>query len=312
MEKNLFGDSIISPKPFLKWAGGKSQLIDEIITIFPEEIIQSKYIENYFEPFLGGGALFFYLKSYFKIKKSYINDINPDLILTYRVIQKYPKKLIIQLKEIKMEYLELNGEDRKEFFFKVRDDYNKKGKNFDYLSVSDESIERAKQLIFLNKTCFNGLYRVNANGEFNVPMGKYKNPAIFEEENIKDVSKALKNTVICNGSFEELGEFIDDNSLVYFDPPYRPLTDSASFTSYTKALFNDYNQIQLAEFCKLIDKKGSKFILSNSDPKNANEEDNFFDDLYECFTIKRVPAKRMINSNGNKRGSINELLIKNF
>ena len=153
---------------------------------------------------------------------------------------------------------------------------------------------------------------MNANGEFNVPMGKYKNPAIFEEENIKDVSKALKNTVICNGSFEELGEFIDDNSLVYFDPPYRPLTDSASFTSYTKALFNDYNQIQLAEFCKLIDKKGSKFILSNSDPKNANEEDNFFDDLYECFTIKRVPAKRMINSNGNKRGSINELLIKNF
>lgn len=312
MEKNLFGDSIISPKPFLKWAGGKSQLIDEIIAIFPEEIIQSKYIENYFEPFLGGGALFFYLKSYFKIKKSYINDINPDLILTYRVIQKCPKKLIIQLKEIKMEYLELNGEDRKEFFFKVRDDYNKKGKNFDYLSVSDESIERAKQLIFLNKTCFNGLYRVNANGEFNVPMGKYKNPAIFEEENIKNVSKALKNTVICNGSFEELGEFIDDNSLVYFDPPYRPLTDSASFTSYTKSLFNDYNQIQLAEFCKLIDKKGSKFILSNSDPKNANEEDNFFDDLYECFTIKRVPAKRMINSNGNKRGSINELLIKNF
>lgn len=312
MEKNLFGDSIISPKPFLKWAGGKSQLIDEIIAIFPEEIIQSKYIENYFEPFLGGGALFFYLKSYFKIKKSYINDINPDLILTYRVIQKYPKKLIIQLKEIKMEYLELNGEDRKEFFFKVRDDYNKKGKNFDYLSVSDESIERAKQLIFLNKTCFNGLYRVNANGEFNVPMGKYKNPAIFEEENIKDVSKALKNTIICNGPFEELGEFIGDNSLVYFDPPYRPLTDSASFTSYTKSRFNDDNQIQLAEFCRSIDKKCSKFILSNSDPKNANKEDNFFDELYEGFDIKRVQAKRMINRDKTKRGSINELLIKNF
>lgn len=312
MEKNLFGDSIISPKPFLKWAGGKSQLIDEIIAIFPEEIIQSKYIENYFEPFLGGGALFFYLKSYFKIKKSYINDINPDLILTYRVIQKCPKKLIIQLKEIKMEYLELNGEDRKEFFFKVRDDYNKKGKNFDYLSVSDESIERAKQLIFLNKTCFNGLYRVNANGEFNVPMGKYKNPAIFEEENIKDVSKALKNTIICNGPFEELGEFIGDNSLVYFDPPYRPLTDSASFTSYTKSRFNDDNQIQLAEFCRSIDKKCSKFILSNSDPKNANKEDNFFDELYEGFDIKRVQAKRMINRDKTKRGSINELLIKNF
>lgn len=312
MEKNLFGDSIISPKPFLKWAGGKSQLIDEIIAIFPEEIIQSKYIENYFEPFLGGGALFFYLKSYFKIKKSYINDINPDLILTYRVIQKCPKKLIIQLKEIKMEYLELNGEDRKEFFFKVRDDYNKKGKNFDYLSVSDESIERAKQLIFLNKTCFNGLYRVNANGEFNVPMGKYKNPAIFEEENIKDVSKALKNTIICNGPFEELGEFIGNNSLVYFDPPYRPLTDSASFTSYTKSRFNDDNQIQLAEFCRSIDKKCSKFILSNSDPKNANKEDNFFDELYEGFDIKRVQAKRMINRDKTKRGSINELLIKNF
>lgn len=312
MQKTLYGDSIISPKPFLKWAGGKTQLIDEIISIFPEDIKKSKTIEKYFEPFIGGGALFFFLKTNFKIKNAYINDINSDLILTYRVIQKSPKKLISQLNEIKKGYLKLNEKKRKEFFFEVRKDYNEKGHDFDYSKISNESVERAKQLIFLNKTGFNGLYRVNSKGEFNVPAGRYKNPAIFDEQNILDVSDALKNTTLLNGSFYEVEELIDENSLVYLDPPYRPITDSSSFTSYAKSSFNDENQIQLAKFCERINEKGSRFILSNSDPKNTDENDNFFDDLYKNFTIKRILAKRMINSDKDGRGAINELLIRNF
>lgn len=312
MQKTLFGNEIIEAKPFLKWAGGKSQLIPEIELRLPSEIIKNKVIEEYFEPFIGGGALFFYLMSNYDVKKSYISDINEDLIVAYNTIKNSHKELIKQLKEFKSTYLSLNHEDRKIMYYEIRDKFNCLKENFDYDNYSKEHIIRTSYLIFLNKTCFNGLYRVNGDGNFNVPMGKYKNPLICDENNLTAISYILKDTTIVNVSYLESEKYISDKSFVYLDPPYRPISNSASFTSYTKSNFNDENQKELAEYYKRISKKGAKAILSNSDPKNENKDDNFFDDLYNDFSIDRVYAKRFINSNKNKRGPITEILVRNY
>ena len=174
------------------------------------------------------------------------------------------------------------------------------------------NIEKAALMIFLNKTCFNGLYRVNKKGLFNVPMGAYKNPMICDERNLRAVSKKLQNVTIVCGDYRKSLDFIDNKTFVYFDPPYRPITDTASFTAYTENLFNDDEQIELAKFVELIHKKGAKVVVSNSDPKNANTDDNFFDDIYSSHKIKRVEATRIINCNSEARGKIKELLISNF
>lgn len=174
------------------------------------------------------------------------------------------------------------------------------------------NIEKAALMIFLNKTCFNGLFRVNKKGLFNVPMGAYKNPLICDEENLKAVSDGLKKVTVVYGDYRESAYFIDENTFVYFDPPYRPITDTASFTAYTENLFDDEKQIELAHFVDDMDKKGAKIVISNSDPKNSNTEDDFFDNIYSAHKIKRVEATRMINCNGEARGKIKELLISNF
>ena len=307
----------IKVTPFLKWVGGKSQLINTIELRFPEEIRSSKVIENYVEPFIGGGALFFYLMSNYDVKKSYISDTNEDLIVAYNVIQKNPIDLIDKLKELKSEFMPLNHEKRKEVYYRVREEFNKSKDNLVYYNCSDEYSEEhtlhAAYLIFLNKTCFNGIYRVNSNGYFNVPMGRYKNPLIFDENNIKNISKVIKKTTIVNGSYRDSYKHITSDSLVYFDPPYRPITET-SFTNYTKSSFNDTNQEDLADFYKKVSskKKGAKLILSNSDPKNRDDSDNFFDDLYSDYKIERVWAKRYVNRDGNNRGPIKEILIMNY
>ena len=167
-------------------------------------------------------------------------------------------------------------------------------------------------MIFLNKTCFNGLCRVNKKGLFNVPMGAYKNPLICDEKNLRAVSEKLQNVKIVCGDYRKSAEFIDEHTFVYFDPPYRPLTETASFTAYTENLFNDEEQIELAEFVESMHKKGAKVVVSNSDPKNSNTEDDFFDKIYSAHKIKRVEATRMINCNSEARGKIKELLISNF
>ncbi len=305
-------DNNLGAKPFLKWAGGKSQLLTTIEDKFPDEIKKSRKIDKYFEVFVGGGALYFHLMNNYDIKESYIYDINKELILTYNVIKNNPKELIELLSDLKAEYVPLEPDDRKEYYLNIRTKFNEDLKTFDFDNYSDEHITRASYIIFMNKTCFNGLFRLNRHGEFNVPHGKYKNPLICDEKNIKAVSKTLKNTHIINGNYDVSEELIDDNSLVYMDPPYRPLSKHSSFTTYAGFEFTDEHQIELGEFYKRISDKGAKAILSNSDPKNEDVNDNFFDDLYKDFTINRVQAKRSINSNGKKRGAISEILVTNY
>jgi len=291
-------------KPFIKWAGGKGQLLKEISKFYPF----NNEITKYAEPFIGGGAVLIDILSKYDLKEIYISDINSDLVNTYVIVRDNVEELIELLSKYQAEYVPLNEEARKEYFYAKRDRFNEIKKE----EICSNRTEKAALMIFLNKTCFNGLYRVNRNGLFNVPMGSYKNPLICDSENLKEVSEKLKTVQIVNTRYSNSIDFIDENTFVYIDPPYRPLNQTSSFTSYTENEFNDEDQIALAEFVREIDKKGAKVLVSNSDPKNTNPEDNFFDDLYSGFNINRVYATRMINSKSSGRGKITELLISNF
>ncbi|MEY8000927.1 DNA adenine methylase [Clostridium sp. Mt-5] len=293
-------------RPFLKWAGGKTQLLDEIIKELPVDI---KQYRRYVEPFVGAGAVFFYFLENNYFEEYIINDINSKLINLYKVIRDKPEDLIVEIQGLKTKYLELDTKERKKLFYEIRTNFNN----------NCSSIKLASYFIFLNKTCFNGLYRENSKGNFNVPFGKYKNPSFFDEIQLRKISRLLnlKNSnggfkiKILNKDFSELKEYIDANTFVYCDPPYRPVT-VGGFTSYNKSNFNDKSQILLRDFYKLMDAKGAKVMLSNSDPKNLDEKDTFFDELYSNFNIKKVYSKRNINSVGNRRGKITELLIINY
>ena len=304
-------------RPFLKWAGGKNQLLEQIDRYLPKEL-KSGIISKYFEPFIGGGALLFFIGSKYSITVSQslpeynINDINEEIILAYKTIQKSPEGLISELDKLQSNYLVSKENDRKKMFYDMRNEFNDKRRHIDFSTYSENWIERTAQIIFLNKTCFNGLFRVNKKGEFNVPFGKYKNPRILDDDNLRKVSKLLKRTQINCGDFKSFTDVIDHNSFVYFDPPYRPLNQTSSFTSYSTNSFEDDEQIRLCNYFKILDEKGAKLMLSNSDPKNIDSEDNFFDDYYRDFNIYRVPARRAINANGNRRGEINELIITNY
>ena len=299
-------------KPFLKWAGGKTQLLNDLEKQLPFKIKDTKIIKNYIEPFIGGGAFFFYLMNNYKIEKALISDVNKEIIIGYLTIKNNHIELIENLRKIQNNYLAKTEDERKEYYYQIRTKYNKIIPTFNYHKYDDSWIIRASQLIFLNKTCFNGLFRQNKKGEFNVPSGKYKNPKICDEVNIIAVNKALQNTEIKICDFADTQKFVNAETLVYLDPPYRPLTNSSSFTSYSKEGFNDDDQIRLSKYYKELDKIGADLILSNSDPKNHNPNDNFFDNLYNKFSIQRVRATRMINSNAQKRGQINEIIIANY
>jgi len=298
-------------KPFLKWAGGKTQLLNDLEKQLPIRIKDTKIIKNYIEPFIGGGAFFFYLMNNYKIEKSLISDVNKEIIVGYLTIKNNHIELIENLRKIQSNYLAKTEGERKEYYYQIRNEYNKNILTFNYQEYNSSWIVRASQLIFLNKTCFNGLFRQNKKGEFNVPSGKYKNPKICDDINIIAVNKALENTEIKICDFAETQRFVDAETLVYLDPPYRPLSNSSSFTSYSKEGFSDDDQIRLFKYYKELDEIGANLILSNSDPKNHNENDNFFDNLYNKFSIQRVKATRMINSNAQKRGQINEIIIAN-
>lgn len=289
-------------KPFIKWVGGKTQLIESIDKVLPKDFKNQTNL-TYIEPFVGGGAvLFWILQKYPNIKRAVINDINPDLTTTYKIIKTIPKELIIELRSISSEYLPLSEEKRKEYYLSKRDRFNTK---------SLDPIENSALFIFLNRTCFNGLYRVNSRGLFNVPFGKYANPKICDEQTILVDSELLQKVEILTGDFEATLKHVGENNFFYFDPPYKPLSETSSFNSYTKEEFNDKEQIRLSEFCQRIDLMGYGFALSNSDVKGKNPHDNFFDDLYNQFDINRVFATRMVNANANKRGELTELLITN-
>ncbi|MDD1695716.1 MAG: DNA adenine methylase [Methanoregula sp.] len=298
-------------RPFLKWAGGKTQLLGELDKRLPEEI-QTGEITRYAEPFIGGGAFFLSLSQKYSFEQCMICDANEELILTYKVIKKSVKQLIKNLETIESEYLSKDEKDRELMYYKIRDDFNRKLSEINFRRFNSEWIVRAAWIIFLNHTCYNGLFRVNRKGEFNVPFGKYKNPEICKENNLNDTSSLLKTTRIVSGDFSCCRRFVDDTSFVYLDPPYRPINQTSSFTSYSKEGFFDSDQVRLVNFFKEIDKKGAKIMLSNSDPQNHNPSDSFFDDHFSDYTIERVPAKRTINSVGAGRGKINELIITNY
>ncbi len=297
-------------KPFVKWVGGKTQLIPELERQLPKDF--GNWGEAvYVEPFVGGGAMLFWmLQKFSNIEKAYINDINPQLITTYRAVRNNPDELLTRLEKLQEEYLALDDEQRREYYLLKREQFNTQKDLFNDNSLND--IDVASLLIFLNRTCFNGLYRVNSKGYFNVPHGRYNNPKICDEPTIMADSRLLQKVEIMCGDFSETKEYASSNSLFYIDPPYKPLSETSSFNSYSKEDFDDNEQIRLCEFCKQIEQKGARFILSNSDLKGKNPDDNFFDDLYVSFSIKRVFATRMVNANPEKRGKLTELMVSNF
>jgi DNA adenine methylase len=299
-------------KPFLKWAGGKKQLLMEFNERLPNHLKENNIIQRYVEPFVGGGAMFFYLKKHYIIKESILLDINRELVMAYQVIKRDHKTLTSMLEDIEEDHLNMGEDGRKENYYRIRDIYNGELMGFDFENYNNQWIERTGYLIFMNKTCFNGLFRQNKKGEFNVPFGLYKNPKICDASNIELVNQALKDTEIICADFKDSEIYIKPETLVYLDPPYRPLTTTSKFTNYSKDGFNDVDQINLATFFKNLDKIGAYLMLSNSDPKNEDINDNFFDKLYTGYNINRVPAKRNINRDASGRGVINELIIRNY
>lgn len=292
--------------PIIKWVGGKGQLLDEISRKYPAGL--GTTIKSYVEPFVGGGAVLFDLLGKYNFEHVYISDTNAELINLYCQVRDHAEEVISLLKKYEAAFLPLNDEGRKAYYYDRRDEFNE-------LIVSGQSknsLIAAALFVFLNRTCFNGLYRVNGKGLFNVPMGAYKNPRICDEENLRRVSKALQNVEICCADYKESKKYIDENSLVYLDPPYRPLNITSSFTSYTENGFGDKDQIELAGFVQELSQLKASVILSNSDPKNSDENDNFFDDLYKKQKIFRVAASRMINSKAESRGKISEILVCNY
>ena len=290
---------MVKLKPFIKWAGGKGKLLPQIRQMYPQGL--GKTITKYAEPFVGGGAVLFDIISTYRLEQIYISDINKNLINTYNTVKNNHKELIEILSYIETQYLSLNADMQKKFYYLKRDEYNN--------MYNTCNIQKAALLIFLNKTCFNGLYRVNKNNMFNVPAGKYKNPKIYSIENISAISEALKYIDIIAESYTNVYEFADEKTFIYFDPPYRPLTNTSSFTAYTDNNFGDKEQISLAEFIEKIEKKGTYILLSNSDPHNIDNSDMFFDNLYCKKKINRIYAPRMINSKGNNRDYISSSLI---
>ncbi len=298
-------------KPFLKWAGGKSQLLDKLQQFYPSEL-KNGTMTNYYEPFIGGGAVFFDVAQRYKIKSAFLTDINPELILTYLVIQNDVFKLIDNLYSMEANYLKLDEKSRLEHYYRVRNSFNQNMPTINFAKYNDNWILRAAQIIFLNKTCFNGLFRFNQKGEFNVPVGRYVNPKILDCQNLVSVSEILQIAEIKNSNFEIIEKEIKNNSFVYFDPPYRPISKTSGFTSYSRFKFDDDEQRQLAGLFHRLNEKGIKQMLSNSDPKNSDPADNFFDEIYRDFNIIRVPARRMINSNAGKRSALNEIIVTNY
>lgn len=266
--------------PIVKWVGGKRQLMFELLKNMP------KAYNRYFEPFIGGGALFFELQS----ENAYISDINEELINLYFVVRDNVCALIKDLGKHKIS---------KDYFLEIRNI----DRTNEYTKLSD--IERASRFIYLNRTCFNGMYRVNSQGQFNVPFGHYKNPRIIDESNLLNCSELLKKTEIRCADFSEILTKVQKDDFVYLDPPYVPLNETSSFTSYTKDGFDIDMQFKLRDVCDELDNKGVKFLLSNSDTKLVNE-------LYENYCIKKVFASRQINANADGRGKITEVLVRNY
>lgn len=290
-------------KPFIKWVGGKNQLIEQLNALLPADF--DKWEDAvYIEPFVGGGAMLFYiLQRYTNIHHAVINDINSDLATCYRTIRDMPEELIKSLQKLEDTFLALPNEERKSLYLTIRDRYNQKGHT---------PVENTTMFLFMNRTCFNGLYRVNKKGKFNVPFGRYAHPKICDAETIRRDSQLLQSVEILNGDFTASLAYAKGPTLFYFDPPYRPLTQTSSFTDYSQQSFDDEDQIRLKKFCDQVHEAGHHFMLSNSDGKAKEETDDFLDNLYHAYEIERVWASRSINCNPNKRGKLSEIVVHNY
>lgn len=310
LEKVEYFKDTENAKPFMKWAGGKTQLLLQLNAMLPAKI-KANAIKTYIEPFVGGGAMFFNLQNMYDFENVILLDINPELVITYNVIKNNVEELIVGLKQISEKYKKLSKEEQAEFYYKIRDEYNSFDKSVDANKYDSSFIRRACLTIFLNRTCFNGLFRVNSKKLFNVPMGKYANPTICDEENLINVSKALKNATILQADFSVIEQYVNKDTFIYFDPPYRPISKTSAFNSYSDGEFNDDEQKRLKEIFDVCSSKGALEMLSNSDPTNY-VADPFFDDLYSDYNIHRINATRIINSNASKRGEVRELLITNY
>lgn len=282
----LYSKLKVGPRPIVKWVGGKGQLLNQFQPLFPKDF------NNYFEPFLGGGAVFFHLHP----KKAYLNDLNQKLISALESIQTDPEGVIKILENLQDEFHSRDLLKQKELFYFLRNKFN---------FEKNHKLEKAAILIFLNKTCFNGMYRENSRGEFNTPFGSYKNPTILDEDNVLAVSDALRNVQLTSLPFENAVEKAKKGDFIYFDPPYHPLTKTANFTGYNENNFGEDDQIRLSEVFRDLDKRGCKIMLSNSDTK-------FVKSLYEGFRIGKVLANRQINCKATGRGKIKELVIMNY
>jgi len=288
MTKRISSISNVKYQPFIKWVGGKRGLLSQILPLIP------KNFNNYFEPFVGGGALFFELYSlgHLKDKNIYLFDINSELINAYNMVKNNPTLLINELKVFKKKH-------SKEFYYEVR----AWDREDDYLDIDE--LLRATRFIYLNKTCFNGLYRVNKKNQHNVPIGNYKNPNICDAEVIYNASDALQNATIMNTSYKDVLKYVSKDDFVYFDPPYYPLTETSSFTSYSEFDFLENEQFELFELFEALSEKNINVLHSNSDTE-------FIKDLYIKHKIKKIQANRFINSKSSGRGKINEVLIENL
>lgn len=290
--------------PFVKWVGGKRQIITDIINNLPLNIYSN--INCYVEPFIGGGAVLFtigMLKT--NISKFVINDINTNLINTYNNIKHSPIKLMSTMSSIEHKFNSFNTEeDRKKYYYELRNLYNQ--------VLTTDSILISALFIFLNKTCFNGLYRVNSNNKFNVPFNNKKNISLFNYDNIININKFLQNVTILNTDYKNLLHYATPNSFFYLDPPYMPISQTSNFTSYSNNGFSLNDQYELNKFCININDANSFFLMSNSDPSYYDKSNNILEYMYANFNILKIKAKRLINANPNKRNEINELLIKNY
>ncbi len=302
----------IRVKPFLKWAGGKSRLLPTFRGYFPWGLVDGT-IRRYVEPFLGGGAVFFEVAQRYRVEDALLCDVNEELILCYKVVQRDPEALAHRLEEYRQRYMLTDEPARSTMFYSVREAFNRRKHQIDFDTYSLDWIERAACLIFLNKTCFNGLFRVNAAGLFNVPFGRYGNPDLHDRGNLLRASALLQRAELRRASYEAVRPTIARDTFVYFDPPYRPVSRSASFTSYSRTGFTDGDQLRLAAFFKQLDSEtGAMLMLSNSDPTHLSPQDDFFDRAYAHMHIHRVEAARAINSVGSGRGKVPELIITNY
>ena len=294
-------------RPFLKWAGGKTQLLEQIQSRLPPDISECT---TYLEPFLGGGAVLFHLLDSQEFEYVRVSDLNEDLTLCYKMLQS-DAELVAEILQEMSDCYPSSKDDRKEAYYEVRERWNSSIGSSESMGL-EQKAKRAAQTIFLNKTCFNGLFRVNSDGLFNVPMGDYVKPSFPSKQDLLEVQAALKGVVVQTSGFQSCREYANDRSFIYLDPPYRPISKTSGFVSYSKGDFDDADQRELAKMFRKLDETGARILLSNSDPKSTDPGDDFFDDLYEGFTVERILSRRSINSLGSGRGKISEIMVRNY